>query len=34
MNLLAHTGGGYGSNSILTPWEIHPNLTIPAHEPR
>ncbi len=26
MNLLAHTGGGYGGNDILTPWEIHPIL--------
>jgi uncharacterized membrane protein len=26
MNLLAHTGGGYSGNEILTPWEIHPIL--------
>jgi uncharacterized membrane protein len=26
MNFLAHTGGGYGGNDILTPWEIHPIL--------
>jgi hypothetical protein len=34
MNLRAHTGSGYGSYSILTPWDIRPDLPIPDREPR
>jgi hypothetical protein len=26
MNILAHGAGGYGANSVLTPWELHPIL--------